>query len=198
MFDHIEVFITNFHFMRPWWLLSIIPLVWFYRSVAAKDDIVQQWRGHMSDKLISHLSRSDKQSVNITPKTLFLVFSIIATVVMAGPSWKQTASPFFVNESALIIALDVSSSMNTADIQPSRLLRAKQKVNELIELRGDAKTALIVYAGSAHVAMPVTKDKAMIKHFLDVLDSSLMPVKESDPESVLTPAKTVLNQTKAP
>lgn len=90
MFDPIDVFITNFHFMRPWWLLSIIPLVWFYRSVAAKDDLVQQWRGHMSDKLISHLSLSDKKNVNITPKTLFLVFSIIATVVMAGPSWRKS------------------------------------------------------------------------------------------------------------
>lgn len=184
--------------MRPWWWLSIIPLVWFYRSIAAKDDLVAQWRGHMSDKLISHLSHSDKQTVSITPKILFLVFSIIGTLVMSGPSWKQTVSPFFVNESALLVALDVSSSMNTNDLQPSRLLRAKQKVTALIERRGDAKTGLIVYAGSAHVAMPVTNDKAMIKHFLDVLDSDLLPVKESAPESVLAPAKTLLMQTKAP
>ena len=198
MLNHFDVFITNFHFMRPWWLLSIVPIYFFYRSVVAKDDLIEQWRGHMSEKLINHLSMANKSTLNTSPKLLFLVFSIIATIVMAGPSWKQKTSPFFVNESALIIALDVSSSMNNSDIQPSRLLRAKQKINELIERRGNAKTGLVVFAGSAHVAMPVTQDKEMIRHFLDVLDNSLLPVQESAPHTVLAPAKLLLSQTKAP
>lgn len=190
--------LSDFHFLRPWWLLSIVPLFLFYRSMVSKDDVVQQWRQHMSDKVIKHLTLSQQQSHKLTPKNLFLVFAVITTIIMAGPSWKKTTSPFFVDQSVLIIALDVSESMHHDDIQPSRLLRAKQKINALLALRGGAKTALVVYAGSAHIAMPITNDKEMIRHFLDVLDTDLLPLKDSIPQSVVKPSITLLTQTTTP
>lgn len=190
--------LNNFHFLRPWWLVSIIPLFLFYRSMVTKDDVLKQWQGHMSNKVIENLALRSDHARKVTPKSLFMVFAIISTLVMAGPTWTKKASPFFVDESVLIIALDVSDSMQKSDLQPTRLLRAKQKINELLALRGDAKTALIVYAGSAHIAMPITQDREMIRHFLDVLDSDLLPVSESLPQSVIQPSKTLLAQTKSP
>ena len=190
--------LSDFHFLRPWWLLSILPLYYFYRSMVAKDDVLSQWRDHMSSKVIDHLALRQQQARKVTPKNLFAVFAIIATLVMAGPSWTKKAAPFFVDEAVLVIALDVSDSMQTDDIQPSRLLRAKQKINELLELRGDAKTALVVYAGSAHIAMPITQDREMIRHFLDVLDTDLLPMSESVPQSVIKPSKLLLSQAKSP
>lgn len=186
--------LSNFHFLRPWWLLAIVPLFLFYRSLVEKDDVLKQWRGHMSDKVIEHLALRQQQSRKFTPKHFFAAFAIIGTLVMAGPSWTKKASPFFVDESVLVIALDVSNSMKSDDIQPSRLMRAKQKITQLLELRGDAKTALIVYAGSAHIAMPITQDRTMIHHFLDVLDTDLLPVAQSRPESVVKPAQALLEQ----
>lgn len=190
--------LSNFHFLRPWWLLSIVPLFLFYRTMVSQDDMLKQWRQHMSDKVIKHLTLSETQSRKFTPKNLFLVFAVISTLIMAGPSWKKTTSPFFVDQSVLVIALDVSDSMHNDDIQPSRLLRAKQKITALLELRGDAKTALVVYAGSAHIAMPITQDREMIRHFLDVLDTDLLPLKESIPQSVVKPSISLLTQTKSP
>jgi Ca-activated chloride channel family protein len=186
--------LSQFHFMRPWWLLSLLPLYIFYRSLVEKDDVVHQWREHMSAKVIQHLTLNQQKTRQFTPKKLFAAFAVISTLVMAGPTWTKKASPFFVDESVLVIALDVSKSMQTTDIQPSRLLRAKQKIIELLALRGDAKTALVVYAGSAHIAMPITQDKEMIRHFLDVLDTSLLPVPESLPQSVIKPATQLLLQ----
>jgi Ca-activated chloride channel family protein len=117
---------------------------------------------------------------------------------MAGPTWQQQPSPFFEDNSELVIALDVSDSMNNTDIQPSRLERAKQKINQLIDRRGDAKTGLVIYGGSGHVAMPVTKDQDLTRYFLDVLDASLLPDKESKPASVLAPTLSLISQAKAP
>lgn len=190
--------LSNFHFLRPWWLLSMVPLFLFYRTMVSQDDMLKQWRQHMSDKVIKHLALSDAQTRKVTPKNLFLLFAVISTLIMAGPSWRKTTSPFFVDQSALVIALDVSDSMHKDDIQPSRLLRAKQKITALLELRGDAKTALVVYAGSAHIAMPITQDREMIRHFLDVLDTDLLPLKESIPQSVVKPSISLLTQTKSP
>lgn len=190
--------LAQFHFLRPWWLLAIIPLYLFMRYVVTSEDSLSQWQKHMSDKMIYHLAIKEQQKRRITPRKLFMTFSVISTLVMAGPTWQQQPTPFFTDESVLIIGLDVSESMNNADVQPSRLLRAKQKINELLEKRGDAKTALIAYAGSAHVAMPITKDKEMIRHFLDILETEIMPSAGKLPQSVLPSAESLLSQVKAP
>lgn len=190
--------LASFHFLRPWWLLAIIPMYLFMRFVVKSEDSLSQWQGHMSDAMIYHLAIKEQQKRRLTPKRLFMLFAVIITLVMAGPTWKQQPTPFFTDESVLIIGLDVSASMNTSDLQPSRLLRAKQKINEVLQKRGDAKTALIAFAGSAHVAMPITQDNEMIRHFLDVLDSSIMPASDKIPQSVLPAAEALLAQVKAP
>lgn len=190
--------LADFHFLRPWWLLAIIPLYLFMRFVVKSEDSLSQWQAHMSDTMIYHLAIKEQQKRRITPKKLFMLFAVLITLVMSGPTWHQQPTPFFTDESVLIIGLDVSASMNTSDVQPSRLLRAKQKVNEVLQKRGDAKTALIAFSGSAHVAMPITQDNEMIRHFLDVLDSSMMPTSEKIPQSVLPKAKALLAQVKAP
>ncbi|MFD2167456.1 VWA domain-containing protein [Thalassotalea euphylliae] len=190
--------LANFHFLRPWWLLAIIPMYLFMRYVVTSEDSLSQWQPHMSEKMIYHMAIKEQQKRRVTPTKLFMWFAAISTLVMAGPTWQQQPTPFFTDESVLIIGLDVSDTMNTSDVQPSRLLRAKQKINELLEKRGDAKTALIAFAGSAHIAMPITQDKEMIRHFLDVLDSSLMPASGKLPQSVLPPAEDLLGQVKAP
>ena len=75
MFDGLGISqLINFHFLRPWWLLSIIPMFLFYRSMVAKDDVLQQWRGHMSSKIIEHLSLRQQQTRKVTPKNLFALF----------------------------------------------------------------------------------------------------------------------------
>jgi Ca-activated chloride channel family protein len=189
---------SHFHFMRPLWLFAIFPLLGFHYVMKKQQDVVAQWQSVMSKNIIEHLTLNRVHSIKVTPLNLFLVFSILATLVMAGPTWKQQPSPFFEDNSELIIALDVAGSMKTTDLQPSRLERAKQKVSQLIDLRGDSKTGLVVYGGSAHVAMPVTKDRELIRYFLDVLDEDLLPDTSSKPKSSIQPISQLLAKTKVP
>ncbi|GEA50301.1 hypothetical protein VIN01S_11050 [Vibrio inusitatus NBRC 102082] len=188
--------ISNFHFIRPWWLLALIPLFAIQQLMVKQDDLATQWQSVMSKNIITHLTINQKQGAWLTPIKLFFVFSLLSTLVMAGPTWKKQASPFFEDNAELIIALDVSGSMSKTDIQPSRLERAKQKISQLTDLRGDAKTGLVVYGGSSHVAMPVTKDRELIRYFLDVLDPSLLPDNQSKPVSVIEPVVGLLSKSK--
>ena len=54
---------------------------------------------------------------------------------MAGPAWREQDSPFTEDAAALVIVLEVTPSMRTTDVQPSRLERAVQKIHDLLAAR---------------------------------------------------------------
>ncbi len=78
------------------------------------------------------------------------------------------------------------------DVQPSRLARARHKLRDLLERRRGARTALVAYAGSAHVALPLTDDAELLESYLDALDPALMPRPGNDPGRALALAETLL------
>ena len=195
--DELVVF-QHFHFLRPYYLLLIIPLLFIFKSFGQRNDNLIIWRKLMSKEMLAQLTVKGNNDNLFSPKQVMLMISLLACIVMSGPTWRQQPSPFTEDKSALIIALDVSESMNQDDIQPSRLTRAKQKVLELLAVRGDAKTALIAYSGSAHTVMPITNDSDMIRHFLDVLDNTLMPTAGKQPQAALPLTDKLLKATEVP
>lgn len=188
----------HFHFLRPYWLLIMIIVPFIFLSFSRREDNLLFWKKFMSAEIISKLTVSATGHNWLSPKNMMLVVGVIISIILSGPTWQQQESPFTEDKSVLIIALDVSETMNQADIQPSRLLRAKQKIIELLEIRGDANTALIAYSGSAHVVMPVTNDSEMILHFLDSLNNNLMPKSGKRPQEILPIAKELFRPTLVP
>jgi len=102
-----------------------------------------------------------------------------------GPTWSRQPSPFVEDAAALVVVLDVSSSMLSDDVQPSRIERAKQKIADLLVSRKGSKTSLIVYAGSAHTVLPLTNDIDILKIYLQAIDDSVMPKSGKFPEKAL-------------
>ncbi len=75
----------------------------------------------------------------------------------------------------VMIALDVSNSMNAEDIRPSRLERSKQAIYKLIDqLQGD-RIGLVVFAGQAYVQLPITTDYGAAKLFLSTINTNMVP-----------------------
>ncbi|MDX1553583.1 MAG: VWA domain-containing protein, partial [Marinobacter sp.] len=71
--------------------------------------------------------------------------------------------------------LDLSLSMLATDVEPDRLTVAKRKIRDILKAREGALTALVVYAGDAHVVTPLTDDRNTIEGMLDVLEPVIMP-----------------------
>jgi Ca-activated chloride channel family protein len=59
----------------------------------------------------------------------------LASLAMAGPSWRQQAQPMFQASAPLLVVLDLSSRITATDLPPSRLLQARAKVGELLRAR---------------------------------------------------------------
>jgi Ca-activated chloride channel family protein len=75
----------------------------------------------------------------------------------------------------LIIALDVSFSMNATDIQPSRIEKAKQAIARITDRLTDDSFGLIVFAGDAYTQIPITTDYASARMFLPSISTNSVP-----------------------
>ena len=123
---------------------------------------------------------------------VFVFSSSVIVIIWAVPTCKQLSSPFSEDLSALVVVLDASTSMEQKDVQPSRLERAKQKIEDLLALRPGGRVGLIVYAGSAHSVIPLTNDMEVVNNFLNAVTSDMMPKPGKFAEKALPIADSML------
>lgn len=188
----------DFHFIRPEWLLGIVPALVLLWLGARHRDLRRQWRGLIADHLIDHLIVSPPSMARLRPVHLTVAALAIGSIAAAGPSWQREQPPFVEDRAPLVIAIDLSDTMDAIDVTPTRLERAKLKVHDLLALRSGARTAIVAYAGSAHMVMPLTDDAALIGTYVDALETSLMPVPGRDTRRALDAAGTVLAHEETP
>ena len=123
---------------------------------------------------------------------------ILCALALAGPTWQREPSPFADDQAGLVVVMKSSTTMDATDVQPSRLERSKHKLRDLLELREGASTGLIVYSGSAHLVMPLTRDDRMIAAMAAELSSDLMPVDGDALGEALDLAANLLERAGAP
>jgi len=173
--------IDLFHFLRPWWFM-LLP-VWLLLSYALWTNQQQRngWSALCDPALLTYLTGDATEQENRSKLWLTALISAgcIAIVALAGPVWKQLPQPLFQAQSAMVIVLDLSRSMDAEDIKPSRLIRAKQKVQDILAARQEGQTGLVVFAGSAFDVVPLTTDNQAILSLLSSLDTSMMPAQGS-------------------
>ena len=156
---------TGLHFLRPLWLLALIPVTLVVGAILRRQDAARAWRGVIDPTLLTHLIVETGRGGRFRPSHLLAVVWFVTVVALAGPTWRREPSPFTDDEAAIVFALEESPTMLARDIQPSRLERSVHKIHDLLELRAGADSALVAYAGSAHLVMPITTDADIIGTF---------------------------------
>jgi len=190
--------LEHFHFLRPAWALAIIPWLVITLVQNRREVSRSMFGGIIAPHLLEHLRLQRFESRWLNPLTFTRMITILLLIMLMGPSWRQQPSPLSQDEAALVILLDVSSSMQQRDIQPSRLQRAKQKIGDLLALRPDKKAALIVYAGSAHTVLSLTADQEILRQYLAAITPAIMPRAGKFPEYALPLVEAVLRESDAP
>jgi len=189
---------SAFYFLRPpfLWLLIpvlVVPLLGF---LSIRQEV--SWKKIIAPHLRQYVIRKGNNHVKILMNiALFLTLSF-GVLALAGPTWKKTEEPGQELETPLVILLDLSQSMMADDLQPNRLERAKFKINDLIDHNPQARAALIGFAGTAHIIVPLTKDYDIILSHIDGLKPSIMPFPGSNLEDALALADTLMAVTEAP
>ncbi len=173
------------HFLRPWWLLAILPalaltLLWARRRWSGSP-----WRNALAPELLAVLlERQESASRRCTPWVIGLGLSLGA-LGLAGPTWERQPQPVEQKGDGLVILFDLSLSMYAEDLSPSRLTRAAHKITDVLRRRSEGFTALVAYAGDAHIVAPLTDDVRTIENLLTSLNPAMMPVLGSNTGSAL-------------
>jgi Ca-activated chloride channel family protein len=185
--------VSNFHFLRPYWLALLVPclilavLLWRQRGreFGWSQVVAPELLGHLISRESIHRSRSGIPAL--------VAAWCLATFAAAGPSWQQLPQPVLQKQDALVLVLDLSYSMLATDLQPSRQDRVRRKLLDLLRERREGLTALIAYAGDAHIVAPLTDDNPTIANLLPALTPEMMPLPGSNPLDALERALGLLD-----
>jgi len=186
--------LQNFHFIRANWLWALLPLIlgiWLWRHKKAYS---QSWQS-VCDKNLLPFILGDSQGKNGILKTLLFMFTgVLSILAIAGPTWTKLPQPVFRQQSALVIVLDLSRSMDAADIKPSRLTRARHKIIDILEKRTEGQVALLVFAEEAFTVSPLTEDSKTIMSMVNSLSTDLMPSQGSNVNRAIQKAEKMFKQ----
>lgn len=185
--------LASLHFLRPHalWLLLLAPLlVWGWRFRQRRSNV---WRQVVDPHLLPHLLAGTGRA-GWGALTLLLLGYVLAVLALAGPSTRQGEQPLWEQRAPLVVALDLSSATQAADLPPSRLLQARGKLATLLRQRQGGQIALVAFAGDAFTVAPLTEDAGNVALFLDALTPEVMPADGQRVDRAITWSTKLLKQ----
>ena len=157
-------------------------IIWLYWIINSRNKMLLS----NVDKTLRErlLIKIDKK--RLLQKDRFLYISMLILIFSAsGPQIGTRLAPLDRKGIDLVFAIDVSTSMNSEDVKPSRLEKAKFEISQMIrQLKGD-RISLIVFAGSSHMYLPLTTDYEAARLFLDQIDTNMIPTQGTALSSAL-------------
>lgn len=185
---------SELHFLRAEWFFALIPLaiiVFFLHRIKTRH---RGWQNFCDKRLLPFLLTQQNTKQKHGLMWLLVVGGLLLITALAGPVWEQRPIPVFKKQSALVLILDLSASMDATDIKPSRLTRARLKLRDILAQRKEGQTALIVFAGEAFTVTPLTDDTQTIAAQVPSLTTTIMPSQGSNSNSALLLAEDLLQQ----
>lgn len=152
-------------------ILAMLGLHWY-----AHRKKKQMLKVFANEALWQHLV-SLPSILNRRIKLLLLLFGTLGIAfALAQPRWGFQWQEVQRRGIDIIVALDVSRSMLAEDVNPSRLIRAKREIIDLLNIIEGDRVGLVAFAGTSFLQSPLTLDYGAIQIFLDGLSTDLIPL----------------------
>src|SRR6185503_15254612 len=99
------------------------------------------------------------------PRAWLCAGLMLAVIALARPQWGRLEEPVFDQSREILLAIDLSRSMLTPDVRPTRLDRAKLLIQSLLEK----------LAGASFLQSPLSADYEILREFLPALNPDFLP-----------------------
>ena len=117
--------LDDFHFLRPEWLLALLPLLFIALVWLRRNQRGSGWDSAIDDALLTVLLDGGQRASHRLIRWLLLGALAVGCVGIAGPTWEKLPQSVEQKDDALIILLDLSLSMLAEDVKPTRVERAR-------------------------------------------------------------------------
>ncbi|MDG6774208.1 VWA domain-containing protein [Thiomicrorhabdus sp. ZW0627] len=166
----------NFEFLWPW-MLAFLPLPWIVRLLVKP--VQHQQTALLAPQIVQRVSRGLTEESLIQPEVRsrripmpFALLWLLFILAAMRPIWYLTPTPFTASGKDMILAVDLSGSMQKADMylngkDVDRLTAVKSVVAEFIEQRKGDRMGLIVFGSQAFLQSPLTYDLNTVKTLLN-------------------------------
>lgn len=181
--------LTNLQFLRPWWFLLLIPLIFLGIALFKKRIKNSSWRSACDPKLLPHLIVMHTKKRYFLPFGLLMASGLSMILALSGPAWKKINIPTYQQIQPRIILLDMSDNMYENDLSPDRITRAKFKLHDLFNQKNSGQFALIAYTSEPFVVSPLTDDAQTIDTLVPALTENVMPIGGNNLRKALLAAK---------
>lgn len=155
-------------FASPWWFLLLLAVA----AVIAGYVVVQRRRRQRSMRfanleLLDRVAPKRQGWPRHVPAALLIVSLILLTFSLAGPTAEQKVPR---NRATVMLVIDVSLSMESTDVAPTRLKAAQEAARSFAEgLTPGVNLGLISFAGTATVLVAPTTERSGVVKSIDSL-----------------------------
>ncbi len=163
------------YWFRPWWLLLLPVLGWLLWQLWHRKKRAGRWQMILPPAFHSALLSGGSGRDSKLPWVALGVAWLLTVLALLGPGWERVEQTSQKPADPLVVVLELTPEMLATDVTPNRLEQARRKLYDLLQIRSDAQTAIVVYAGSAHTLVPLSDDLSTSRNLLDALKPSLMP-----------------------
>jgi Ca-activated chloride channel family protein len=188
----------TFHLLRPFWLLSFIPLALLSWQLFRQSPALQAWHDVCDAHLLPHLIEG--HATKRYTRALLLILTSLTCLILSltGPTFSRLPVPVYQQQRSHILLIDTSNTMLATDLSPNRLQRAKFKLHDLFQRTDQGQFALIAYTGEPFLVSPLTDDAQTIDALLQSLTPDIMPVGGNRLDAALQEAHELMTQSGIP
>jgi Ca-activated chloride channel homolog len=164
--------LSNFEWVYPLFLygLPFIPILF----------LIRDWlRSNSTQKLNVAFPANDIQSnwvsfLRFIPGIFLMLSTALIIISLARPQRSNSESDQYSEGIDIMLAMDISKSMDNKDIPPSRLSVAKDVANQFIKGRSQDRIGLVIFSGEPYSLCPLTTDYEMLKEYIGDISSKLI------------------------
>ncbi len=169
------------------WLLLLLPIIYAGYSWY-RDRNLKKRAALFDDRLVDRLLKNHWKTGDKVRFFSLLVAALFFIVALAGPKLGTEVREIQRRGLNLLVALDLSRSMNAEDVNPSRLAKAKIEINRLVNrLQGD-RVGLVVFTDEAFIQVPFTTDYSAFRMLLNIANTEQMPSSGTNFQSAMVKA----------
>jgi len=159
-------------------LLPVALLAWelvWRRRVSQSDVSAKILHGEAGARRVTLNTRTSAPLPRSRSQVWLNVGLALAIVALARPQWGRVEEQVFDQSREILLALDLSRSMQAQDVKPSRLDRSKLLIQALLERLEGERVGLLVFSGTAFLQSPLSADYEILREFLPMLGPDYLP-----------------------